>query len=181
MTARENEGWRPHIRRLLHLDPPVDDAAAPAEPLSQEEALARYHEMVSAPTSEARFLCARHGTEAGVVKLYRRFSGNSEVVVESFLGRVWHRLDVPLDETLFGDPMAEGLSTALGLGEAIDVHLLNREWTPFFCTGCAKVYCGECWTTVEVPDPAWPEWVAQVRGTCPQGHDNILYGWPTPE
>jgi hypothetical protein len=176
--SRENGGWRSAIRRLLdHEAPPapaVETTPSPAV-LSEtpEQALEAIRAMNAAPSNEARFLCARHGTEAAVVKLFRRYSGASELVVESYLAS-WHSIPVPEDEKLFGDPTAEAVQEALSRADVIGLHLVDARFTPFFCTDCAAVYCKECWTLEEVMGDDNPDFIQEVRALCPREHVNVL-------
>jgi hypothetical protein len=126
------------------------------------------------PTSQARFACARHGTEAGVVKLYRRFSEDSSLVIESFAGRAWHRIPLPEDADTLGDPVAEALQDVLAQADAVGLLLLDPSWAPFYCVDCRKSYCGACWRTWEVYDDDFPDWIDQTRGVCPEGHERML-------
>jgi hypothetical protein len=137
------------------------------------EALEQLRAMANLPTSQARFVCARHGTEAGVVKLYRHLAEDSSLVIESFAGRDWHRIPLP-DADTSGDPVAEALQDALARADAIGLLLLDPSWAPFYCVECQKSYCGECWRTWEVFDDDFPDWVDQVRGVCPEGHERML-------
>jgi hypothetical protein len=182
VSAHSHGGWRAALRRVLGRTAPAvergakeDAPAPPAAPLSPEEALEQLRAMANAPTAQARFVCARHGTEAAVVTLYRRFGGqDSSVIVESGLGRGWHRIPTPDDEATFGHPVAEAVEEALARANAIELHLVDPRFTPFFCTGCAAVYCGQCWQIREIPDPDLPGWTAELRATCPQGHEQVL-------
>jgi hypothetical protein len=165
------------LRNLLWRDPPVRPAhgpqdRAPAPVATSAEELAE--ELREMRTSRGRFVCARHGTEAAVVKFIRGYSDASELVIDSYLGRSWHRVPVPADEATFGDPVAEALQDALARADVISLHLLNPKWTPFFCPSCARVYCGECWTIVEDQDPDEPGWPGTLRGICPEGHATVL-------
>lgn len=163
------------LRGLLRRDPPTalepPDEAPPAAYASVEELIEALREMA---TSRASFVCARHGTEAGVVEFLRRYSDASELVIYSYAGRQWQRVPVPADEATFGDPVAEAVQDALGRADAISLHLLNPAWAPFFCAPCARVYCAECWTIMEDQDPNEPGWPGTLRGICPEGHWTVL-------
>jgi hypothetical protein len=180
--SRSHRGWRAGIRRLPgRTPPPASNARIPAEPPLATpaktpdellgEAVRAFREMRA---STGRFRCARDGTEAAVVKLYRGYSQGSELIVESGTGRAWHRLETPADEPLFGDPVAEQLQEVLAAADAIGLHLLNPRWTPFFCASCAKAYCGDCWRTEEVFDADAPDWPREIRAICPEGHVSRL-------
>ena len=175
--------WSTWIRRMVGEPVPSrepqpsaepDPVSAPAAPRSSEEALQDLREWVDKWSPQARFLCAVHGTEAAKVKLIRRYTEDSELVIESALGRGWHRLKTPADEATFGDPVAEELQDVLDRADVIGLHLMNPKWTPFFCTACARVYCGACWVLEDVPHPDYPDSPA-LRATCPEGHSSMLF------
>lgn len=161
------------LRTILRRDPPTPptpegrDEAPAAPPRSVENLVAELREMA---TTRGRFVCARHGTEAAVVEFVRRYSDASELTIDSYAGRRWQRVPVPADEATFGDRVAEGVQDALHNADVISLHLLNPEWTPFFCPSCALVYCGQCWTITENDDP----WPGTLRGICPEGHATVL-------
>ncbi|HEY0021532.1 MAG TPA: hypothetical protein VGB24_01445 [Longimicrobium sp.] len=160
------------LRNLLRPDlatPPAPEPPGEAPPAaaSVEELTEQLREMA---TSRASFVCARHGTEAGSVKFLRRVSGTSELTIDSYVGRSWHSVRVPTDDATAGDRVAEGVQDALRTADAISLHLLNPEWTPFFCTSCALVYCDQCWAIAENDDP----WPGTLRGICPEGHATVL-------
>ena len=171
------------IRHLLGRDARAADtphaAPSPADAMPYEEALQRLHAMASAPTVQARFPCVVHGREAGVVKLFRHYDRDSEVVVESFLyqGHAWHLLREPEDAADPGYSVAEALGGALARGNAVEVAILNVEWVPFLCRTCGEVYCGDCWTVPGLDDPHWPEDPGPLMGACPRGHEQIMAGW----
>lgn len=161
------------LRNLLRSDPapppapePPDEAPATAS-ATVEELIDELREMA---TTRASFVCARHGTEAGTVKFLRRYSDASELTIDSYVGRRWHRVPVPTDDAAVGDRVAEGVQDALHNADVISLHLLNPEWTPFFCPSCALVYCSQCWTITENDDP----WPGTLRGICPEGHATVL-------
>lgn len=168
--------WRTWIRRMAGEpastpapQPPAGPAPAPAAPQSPDEALQDLLDRVDSWRPQARFVCARHGTEAATVKLIRRYTEDSELVVESALGRGWHRLKTPADEAAFGDPVAEELQDVLARADAAWLHVMNPKWAPFFCGECQHVYCDKCWTLEDVPHPDYPDSPA-LRATCPEGH-----------
>ena len=175
----EESRLRSMIRHVFGRDGanPEGPAPSPADAMPYEEALQRLHAMAAAPTAQASFPCAVHGTEAGVVKLFRRYGTDSEVVVESFLyePHAWHRLSNPEDGHL-GYSEVEALGGALHRQNAVEVAVLNVEWVPFLCRTCGEVYCGECWTVPGLDDPHWPEDPGPLMGTCPRGHEQIMDG-----
>ena len=116
------------------------------------------------PVAEARFTCARHGTEAGAVRLHGSEATGWMVVVDSFVG-LRQRIHTPA---------AEALRDALARADVRWVHLLDMEWAPFFCTRCGRVYCGACWRTFPVFDPDWKDWLEELRGVCPEGHERMV-------
>jgi hypothetical protein len=99
------------LRNLFRPHPPTPAAPEPRDqapavvPRSVEELIDELREM---RTSRGRFVCARHGTGAAVVKFIRGYSDASELVIDSYRGRSWHRVPIPADEAAFGDPVAEG-------------------------------------------------------------------------
>jgi len=134
----------------------------PFPPITAEE----FDALAASPAvAEMRFTCVVHGTEAGVV----RVQGNDErgwmVGVDRFVCKLHQRVH---------PPAADELRDAIAANDVRWVHLLDVEWAPFFCLECGRVYCGECWRTWEVFDPDFPDWVDQVRGTCPRGHERML-------
>ncbi len=120
----------------------------------------------ASPTvAEARFTCARHGTEAGAVRLLGGYSSGWMVAVDSFVCQHFQRVH---------EPAAEALREHIGGVDVREIHVMDVEWAPFYCVHCHAVYCGECWKTTEVMDPDWPHWVVQVRGVCPAGLVRVL-------
>ena len=119
----------------------------------------------SQPILQARFTCARHGTEAGVVRLHGGRGTGWMVVVDSFAG---------VHQEGIRTPQAEALRDALPRGDVRWIHLLDEEWAPFFCPRCDRVYCGQCWRTSLVFDPEWRDWLEETRGVCPAGHERML-------
>jgi hypothetical protein len=115
--------------------------------------------------AEARFTCARHGTEAGTVRLHGSEAGGWMVIVHSFAGEHRERLHTT---------GAEALQDALPRGDARWIHQMDEEWAPFYCPACGRVYCGACWRTSLVFDPEWKDWLEETRGVCPEGHDRML-------
>jgi hypothetical protein len=119
----------------------------------------------SEPVAEARFVCARHGTDAGIVRLHGSEAAGWMVVVESLVGN--HRERIPA-------PSAQPLRDAVARGDVRGIHLLDLEWAPFFCAECGASYCAECWRTRPVFDPDMPGWLEEIRGECPGGHERML-------
>jgi hypothetical protein len=117
------------------------------------------------PVAEARFACARHGTEAGVVRLHGGDAGGWMVTVGSFVADQRERV---------GAPGAHALRDAVARGDVRRIHSLDPEWVPFYCPQCEKSYCGACWTTSLVFDSEWENWLEEMRGTCPEGHERML-------
>jgi hypothetical protein len=176
--SREETGWRGWIRRLLRRAPPPAPAVQPVPSPgvldeTPEESLAALRAINAAPTNEARFVCAVHGTEAATVQLFRRHSGASRLEIRSVLAATL-TLPVPEDEAQFGDPVAEGVQGALNRGNVIDLHLADARFTPFFCPACAAVYCKDCWTLDEVMDDDDPDIIREARVICPREHVNVL-------
>lgn len=135
------------------------------EPFSPMTA-AEFDALAASPAvAEARFTCARHGTEAGVVRLVGGYAQGWMVVVESFVCRQHQRIH---------EPPAEALRDAVAAADVREIHAMDVEWAPFYCPHCGRVYCGECWRTWEVFDEDFPPWVDQVRGVCPEGHERML-------
>lgn len=175
--------WRTWIQRIAGEPaatggPPEPAGPAPdfaASPLSPDEALRQLLARVDSWRPRARFLCARHGTEAATVKLIRRFTEDSELIVESALGRGSFRLKTPADQAATGDPVAEELQEVLARADAGWLHFMNPQWALFYCAECQRVYCGACWTVEDVPDPEHPGFPA-LRATCPEGHSSTPFG-----
>ena len=119
----------------------------------------------SPPLAGARFTCARHGTEAGVVRLLGGYARGWMAAVDSFAG---------LQRVRIHEPTAEALREAVETAYLREIHALNAEWAPFFCPECGASYCGECWRWWEVVDPDRPSLVLEVRGVCPAGHERML-------
>lgn len=115
--------------------------------------------------AQARFTCVRHGTEAGSVGLHGDDAAGWMVVVDSFVCRQHERIHTG---------RAQELEDALKDTDVHRVYRLDPEWAPFYCPGCARVYCGECWRTELVFDPEWKDWVEETRGVCPEGHERML-------
>lgn len=122
--------------------------------------------LAASPTvAEARFTCVRHNTEAGAVRLLGGYGGGWMVAVDSFVCRHFQRIH---------ERPAEALRHHVRGADVREIHVMDVEWAPFYCVHCDAVYCGECWSTTEVLNPDWPDWVVQVRGICPAGHERVL-------
>jgi hypothetical protein len=115
--------------------------------------------------AEARFTCARHGTEAGVVRLHGNDAAGWMAIMDSFVCSQRERI---------GTPAARALQDALARTDVRRLHQLDEEWAPFYCPVCEASYCGECWRAFLVFDPDWPGWLEEQRGTCPEGHERML-------
>jgi hypothetical protein len=117
------------------------------------------------PVAEARFMCARHGTEAGVVRLHGSEAAGWMAVVDSFVSSTRQTI---------GAPEAEALRDALTRADVRAIYRLDLEWAPFYCAECGVSYCGQCWRTMPVFDPDFPGWLEELRGTCPEDHERML-------
>jgi len=117
------------------------------------------------PVAEARFVCARHATEAGVVRLHGSDAAGWMAVVDSFVSSLRQRIAASA---------AEPLRDALGRGDVRAIYRLDLEWAPFYCADCDVSYCGQCWRTMPVFDPDFPGWLEEIRGTCPRDHERML-------
>ena len=112
--------------------------------------------------ADARFACAVHGTEAGVVRLHGSDGAGWMAIVESFVCSPCERI---------GPPGAHVLRDALDRADVRRIHALDQGWAPFYCPRCETSYWGACWRTSLVFDPDWPGWLEEQRGVCPAGHD----------
>lgn len=137
-----------------------DDEPFPPITPAEFDALA-----ASPAVAEARFVCARHGTEAGFVRLVGGYTRGWMVVVESFVCRQHQRIH---------ERTAKALRDAIARADVWEIFVMDVEWAPFFCERCDRVYCGDCWRTWEVFEDDFPHWVDQVRGACPAGHERML-------
>lgn len=136
------------------------------EPESPSASAEKFDALAASPVRvEARFTCARHGTEAGAVRLRGGYLTGWMVDMESFAGRVYQRID---------ESRAEVLREDLHRADVREIHAANVEWAPFYCPHCDAVYCGECWRTWLVFDPEWPDFLEETRGVCPHGHERML-------
>ena len=55
------------------------------------------------------------------------------------------------------------------------LHDLDPDLFGFICRVCKKTYCKNCWQDVHAEfDPDWPVWFEEFRGTCPEGHSQML-------
>ena len=115
--------------------------------------------------AEARFVCARHGTEAGVVRLHGSEAAGWTAVVRSVVSSTLQPI---------GAGAAGALREAIESGDARAIHRLDLEWAPFYCPECGASYCEQCWRTVLEFDPEFPGWLEEIRGTCPEGHERML-------
>ncbi|HEX6041588.1 hypothetical protein [Longimicrobium sp.] len=134
----------------------------PFPPITGEE----FDALAASPiVEEARFRCARHGTEAGMVRLRGGYTRGWMVEVESFVYRRFQRVH---------EPRAEALREHIARGDVQEIYVMDVAWAPFYCVYCNAVYCGACWRTEEIMDPDLPGWVDSVRGVCPAGHERML-------
>jgi hypothetical protein len=126
---------------------------------------AEFDALAAAPAvAEMRFTCVVHATEAGLVRLLGG-PGGWVAAVDSVVCA--HRARLHREE-------AEELLDALREMDVRRVHALEPEWAPFYCPACERVYCGECWRTTPVFDAEWVDWIEEVRGVCPRGHERML-------
>jgi hypothetical protein len=138
----------------------ADNEPPPPAKLSDFDALA-----AQPAVAQAGFTCARHGTEAGTVRLHGSEGAGWILIMESFVCRHQERI---------GTDKAGALRDALGRADVGRIYALDLEWAPFFCPTCAKVYCGACWRTWLEFDPDFPGWLEEQRGACPEGHERML-------
>jgi hypothetical protein len=136
-------------------------------------------DVVPAPFVEAVFACAKCGRQAARVSVRPRGMPRPSP------GRDLLPLD--LDRVVIE---AGQLSTSMG-GSAIDAAIpavlralgdsdgaalfaADFELAPFWCPTCGSSYCGDEWVIWTVYDEGDPEWIDELRGRCPVGHERML-------
>ena len=136
-------------------------------------------DVVAAPFVEAVFACARCGGEAARVSVRPR----------GMLGPASWPSHVPLTfdrvvieagklSTSMGgsaiDAVIPAVLRALGNADAAALFAADLELAPFWCPTCAASYCGDEWVIWTVYGEDDPEWVEELRGRCPAGHERML-------
>jgi hypothetical protein len=64
---------------------------------------------------------------------------------------------------------------ALDAADAARLFAADEEFAPFWCPRCHASYCGDHWQSWLVFDPEDPGWLEEQRGTCPEGHERMLF------
>ena len=72
------------------------------------------------------------------------------------------------------DDAATAVRAALVTGDPVALHAVNDEYAPFWCPDCATSYCGHHWTTWPIWDADMPDFLDEVRGRCPNGHERTI-------
>lgn len=117
------------------------------------------------PVVRATYVCAVCGRTAGEIALHGS-SERAELRRESFTGSL-------LAPVSGGDAFAM-LHAVLAEGRADAAFGLDPEFAPFYCSACARSYCGDHWDRWDVFDEDVPDWHDSIRGRCPQGHERML-------
>lgn len=110
----------------------------------------------------ACFVCSLCGAEAGTARLSYGTEG-AHFQRDSFTS------------VLSGKPATQALPSlheALARADARGLHVVDREYAPFYCPTCDAVYCGQHWQRWDVFDE--DGWHDSIRGRCPQGHERML-------
>lgn len=134
---------------------------------------------VSAPFVEATFACAKCGREAARVSVRPR--GMAGPRPERDLLPL-NRDRVVIEAGQLSTSMA-GLSVdaaipdvlrALGSGDPAALFAADFELAPFWCPTCGSAYCADEWAIWPVYDEDDAEWLEELRGRCPVGHERML-------
>jgi hypothetical protein len=63
------------------------------------------------------------------------------------------------------------LAKLLATGDVPGIHALYYEWAPCYCRECQRSYCADHWERATEYDDGFYDC---VRGTCPEGHTQLL-------
>ncbi len=128
------------------------------------------------------FVCQTCGKEAGRVSCMRQarpflrtratqyrkspFSRGTEDAGSSrLIMRCW------FVELAFDKFNVATVMTAIGKGDAGELHRIDDEMVPFWCPKCPATYCRDHWENWPVFDESFFD---EMRGRCPKGHERRM-------
>ena len=112
--------------------------------------------------------CHKCQNPAAVIELVEQDSKQFSIVVNGFIGNVMameigHK---PVDTKLFDEVKT------LAKIDLLALHALDPDLFGFICRRCGYAYCVNCWEYIY---PTFDEgFYDDTRGTCPQGHEQML-------
>jgi hypothetical protein len=131
------------------------------------------------PFVDARFSCARCGREAAHLRLYGRglaetVTGDPPIGAGDFPTLLIEagRLSTRIGTAALG---SHAFVAALAAADPVALHAVDPEFAPFWCPSCQAIYCADEWVLEEIWDDEQPEFWEELRGTCPDGHDRMIY------
>lgn len=98
-----------------------------------------------------------------------RLAGTVGVAVDGDRRRL--DITVPWAEVIFFEYPYREVDDAVRRRDPAALYALHPEFAPFWCPGCAQVYCADHWRRFEVEEEGFHE---ETRGTCPRGHERML-------